>query len=180
MKRTFAEIITDNFTEIQRNFKIGLKDTGYSYDEDLLNDAFISCNAALKDKPMKKEEAIKYYWTVYINKFKTKKTKEAKHPTVYLEDLKDFDEPLDTVYRDEPDKIYNIILDAVKKKYGEREAHIWELYICRKVSIDEIKKMGFTDIENFPYFTKRIKRYILTHVVPENPELQYLLKIRKE
>jgi hypothetical protein len=180
MKRAFAEIIADNFYEIQRNFKIGLKDTGYDYDEDLMNDAFISCNSALKDKPLEKEEAIKYYWTVYINKFKTKKTKETKHPMVYLDDLVDFDEPLDTVYRDEPDKIYDIIVEEIKKKYGEREAHIWELYVCHKVSIEDLHKMGFTDIENFPYFTKRIKRYILTHVVPENPELQYLLKIRKE
>ena len=46
MTSNFADIIASNYEEIKRNFKSGLRDRGYDWDEDLMNDAFISCNSA--------------------------------------------------------------------------------------------------------------------------------------
>ena len=49
---SFEDIVIENFVEIQRNFKSGLINKGYSYDEDLFNDAFISCRNTLSDKEL--------------------------------------------------------------------------------------------------------------------------------
>ena len=44
--KKFSDIIAENFIEISENFKVGLKSKGYQYDEDIMNDAFISSNSA--------------------------------------------------------------------------------------------------------------------------------------
>lgn len=179
MTGTFADIIAANFQEIQRNFKSGLKNKGYSYDEDLMNDAFVSCNATLKDRQMKKKDAIKYYWTAYINKFKTKQT--SKKPVISYENIIEEIEPIDNQeYREEIDQIYDIIIKAVQDKFGIKKAYIWDLYVCKGKSIKEIRSMGLDCIDNYVYFTRQVKRYILNHVVPFNRELQELLSARKD
>ena len=42
-KNTFTYIVAGNYNEICRNFRAGLIAKGYPFDEDLMNDAFISC-----------------------------------------------------------------------------------------------------------------------------------------
>ena len=139
MYTSFADIVANNYDEIKRNFKAGLKDRGYEWDEDLLNDAFISCNSALKDKPISKTEALKYFWTSYINKFKSKQSKKKPE-----ESIEDYDvDPICPVYNQEIDKLYKAIVSAVQDEYGLRKAYIWELYVCEGKSAKEIKAMGF-------------------------------------
>ena len=83
MVETFANIIANNYEEIKKKLITGLKNKNYKYDEDLMQDTILCCITSLKDKPMTKEEAIKYFWTSYINKLKTQP------PTiyVYMEDM---------------------------------------------------------------------------------------------
>lgn len=176
-KRKFQEIIIENFEEIQRNFRAGLSNKGYSYDEDLLNDAFISCCNALSDKELTKKEVIKYFWTAYVNKYKTKMSKNKNY--LSFEDMVDEIDDIDETYDDSADKIYKIIIEAIQDKFGIRDAYIWELYVCRGKSAKEIRNMGL-HADNFVYLTRKIKRYILNHLIPENKELQELIKYRKE
>lgn len=176
MNNTFQNIIIENFDEIQRNFKSGLKNNGYSYNEDLMNDTFISCCQTLGDKSLTKKEAIKYYWVSYLNKYKTYKTKTNRF--VELDD-NDYEDPEDE-YDESIDKIYDIIMNAIRDEFGIRDAYIWELYVCKGISSKKIRQMGFNHIDNFVYFKRKIKRYILHHVIPDNPELQELIKYRKE
>ena len=85
VNKCFSDIVAENFNEIYKNFRIGLKSKGYAFSEDIMNDAFISCVTTLKDKQMSKQEALKYYWTAYINRFKTLTTSE--HRIEYVEDI---------------------------------------------------------------------------------------------
>lgn len=174
--RTFAEIIAENFEEIRRNFKTGSINKGYPWDEDILNDAFISCNSALKDKCLSKTDALKYFWTSYVNKIKTKLSKQDY--TISLDDC-DVDEIEDT-HNYDVDRIYDIIIESIQDKFGLRKAYIWDLYVCRGMSAKKIRNMGFNDVDNFIYFNRQIKRYIKNHVIPKNVELQELIKNRFE
>lgn len=170
MNNTFKEIISDNFIEISRNFKIGLYNKGYVYYDDLMNDAFISCNNALKDKKLSKKEAIKYYWTAYINKYKTYHSKINHY--IPIED-NDIDVEYSS-YDDSMDQIYDIIISSIRDKFGIKDAYIWELYICQGKSSKEIRNMGF-NVDNFVYFTRKIKRYIINHIIPNNRKLRELI-----
>lgn len=175
MTKTFIDIVTENFEKIQRNFRAGLKDKGYSYDEDIMSDAFISCNNALKDRKLTEKEALKYYWTAYINKYKTKLLSNR---LSLVNDIEDFDIIEDT-YDETIDKIYNIVIEAIREKFGLKDAYIWEMYVCQGKSAKAIRNLGF-NVDNFVYFTRKIKRFITNHLIQNNKELQELIKYRKE
>lgn len=174
---SFEDIVIENFDEIQRNFKSGLINKGYSYNEDLFNDAFISCRNALSDKELTKKEVIKYFWTAYVNKYKTKMSKNKNH--LSFEDVIEEINIQDDIYDDTSDKIYDIILNEIRDKFGLKKAFIWEMYVCQGKSAKEIRHMGF-DVDNFVYLTRQIKRYLFNHVIPNHKELQELIKNRKE
>lgn len=178
IKQNFSNIIAENFQEICCNFKIGLKKKGYIYVEDLMNDAFISCCKALQDKEITKQEALRYYWTAYINKLKT-------HMIKYdLFDLCDEMEKYEDIevekYNDIPDQIYNIIITELQDNYGLKKAFIWEQYTCSGKTTKEIVGMGITNVPNMMYFSKQVKRYIKNHIIPNNKVLQELIKYRKD
>lgn len=176
---SFADIVATNYNEIVRNFKAGVKNYGYVYDEDIMNDAFISCFNSLKDKKLTKQEAIKYYWVAYVNKYKTKQEREQ-IMDCYDNVEEEFDDIATENYNSTTDKIYDIIISGVQDHYGVRKATIWEMYACQGKSSKEIKAMGFSDIDNYAYFTKQVKRYIKNHIIAENRELQELIAERKE
>ena len=172
-KLTFADIVEENFDEIQKNFRAGLKNKGYPYIEDLMHDAFINCNSALQGKEMSKKDAIKYFWTAYINKYKTYLTQNKYE---CFEDMIEFDQ-IDDEYNNSTDEIYNIIMKAVQDKFGVKMAYVWELYACHGKSAKEIRNMGF-EVDNFVYLNRQVKRYIYNHVIPENNRLRELIRYR--
>ena len=180
--KTFSDLVRMNYDSIVQNFKSGLKRQGYVYDEDVMNDAFISCVNALKDKLMTQDEAIKYYWTSYINKLKTE-SKRKYYEEVWDEEDEELEEELmniaDTPYNDIPDKIYSIIIPAVYEEYGDRLGYIWEQYTCYGKSPKELKAMGYDDVDNYVAFTRKVKRFILNRLLPNNPILKELVKNRK-
>lgn len=177
-EKTFSDIVAENYTEIERNFRSGLKSKGYPWDEDVMNDAFLSCYNSLKDKKITKQDALKYYWVSYINKLKTKLHKPSLID--YKEDMaEEFDDIEVTKYDSTIDRIYDIIIGGLQDQYGVRKASIWEMYTCRGISAKEIKKMNINCIENFSYFTKQMKRYINKRIIPESKELKELISLRK-
>lgn len=179
VKQKFADIVAENFEEIRGNFRKGLPSKGYVYDEDIMNDAFISCCNALKDKELTKPEALKYYWAAYINKFKTYSSKVKFH--LELDEEQDEDmEVIEEMYDDTIDNIYDIIIKEVQDKFGVRDAQVFVLHTCEGMTAKEIKEMGFDHIDNLVYFTRKIKRYIMKHIIPNNQRLRELIKYRKE
>lgn len=178
-KQTFSNIVAENYTEICRNFRAGLKAKGYPFDEDIMNDAFVSCCNTLKNKEITKTEALKYYWVAYINKYKTSLNRASIFE--YHDDMEEsFDDVEVEKYNSTTDRIYDIIITGLQDHYGVRKATIWEMYACQGKSSKEIRAMGFNDIDNYAYFTKQVKRYIKNHIIPENRELQELIAERKE
>lgn len=175
----FSEIIAANYNEIIRSFKAGMKNHGYTFDEDIMHDAFISCFNSLKDKKLTKQEALKYYWVAYVNKYKTKQ--ERAHIIDCYDNIEEeFDDIETEQYNSITDKIYDIIITGVQDHFGVRKASIWEMYACQGKSSKEIRAMGLNDIDNYAYFTKQVKRYIKNHIIAENRELQELIAERKE
>ena len=175
-KYTFADIVAANFQEIERNFRSGLKSKGYEYNEDLMNDAFISCNSALRDRKLTKQEAIKLYWTSYINKFKTFVSKQKKAPVSLPEDYEQCDTP---VYNSSADEIYTIIISELCDKYGVRKTMLWEMHVCQGMTPKEIRELGFGKDVNFTYLARQIKRYIHKHIIPNNEKLKELIDCRR-
>ena len=174
----FSAIVAENYDEICKNFRAGLKSKGYTFSEDIMNDAFISCVTTLKDRQLTKQEALKYYWTAYINRFKTLANRNR--VIEYVEDITVFEDTPSTTYNDIPDKIYDIIIKELQDHYGIKKVYLWELYALRGKTTKEIKAMGFKDIDNYAYFTKQVKRYVKNHIIKENNLLQELIKCRKE
>lgn len=177
-EKTFSDIVAENYTEIERNFRSGLKSKGYPWDEDVMNDAFLSCYNSLKDKKITKQEAIKYYWVSYLNKLKTK----LHNPSImdYKEDMvEEFDDIEVTKYDTTIDRIYDIIIWGLQDQFGVRKASVWELYTCRGIQAKELKKMNINCVDNYSYFTKQMKRYINNHIIPESKELKELISLRK-
>lgn len=178
-EKTFSDIVAENYTEIERNFRSGLKSKGYPWDEDIMNDAFLSCYNSLKDKKITKQYALKYYWVSYINKLKTKLNKSSLID--YKEDMTEEFEDIETKKYDSTiDRIYDIIITELQDHFGVRKASIWEMYTCQGMSSKNIKASGLNCINNYAYFTKQIKRYIKKHIVLKNKELKELLIVRKE
>lgn len=155
----FEDIIADNFEEIQLNFKIGLNKKGYLYDEDIMNDAFINCAKTLQNKLLTKKDAIKYYWVAYINKYKTYSKKSQKFIEM-IDDIIDTEQ-----YNINIDIFYNEIIKAIQDKFGVKKAFIWELYVCHGKTAKEIRNIGFDEVDNFVYFNRQIKRYIINHIL---------------
>lgn len=160
---TFANIVAENYSEIKRNFISGLKGKSYKFDEDILSDTFISCNTSLKDKLLTKEDAIKYFWTSYINKLKSQPVRN----TVYIDEIVTLDEDCNANYDDfgfvaeydnDIDDIYNYILDKLYEKFGEYFTNIWKQHVCdNKKTNDLIVEYSDSDLN---YQFKKIRRYI--------------------
>ena len=175
--KCFSDIVAENYDEIYKNFRAGLISKGYTFSEDIMNDAFISCTVTLKDKQLTKQDAIKYYWTAYINRFKTLINRDK--TIEYVEDMTEFEDTPLTTYNDAPDQIYDIVIKELQDHYGVKKIYLWELYALRGKTTKEIKAMGFRDIDNYAYFTKQVKRYIKNHIIKGNNLLQELINHRK-
>lgn len=170
--KKFSDIIAENFIEISENFKVGLKSKGYRYDEDIMNDAFISSNSALKDKLMDKSEAIKYYWTSYINKYKsylTKKSETCEELDIEEDILNEIIEERasKTAYNKDIDDLYIIIQEELKEYFGNEEIDEWIQHVC----YGKPYKSG-----NINYLTKKIRRYISNKAIYKNKILKELIE----
>lgn len=152
---TFSYVVANNFQEIKKNFKTGLKNSGYIWDEDIFMDAYIKCDNVLKDKIMDKKEALKYYWTAYINKLKNK----YKSRYAIADEIPEDYDAIDEVYNEDKDLLCEVIYNAVLEKFGKPVANAWVDYRCFGKKSDQIMKEYKFD-QDFHYILKRIKKYI--------------------
>lgn len=151
----FSNIVANNFVEIKKNFKTGLKNSGYKWDEDIFMDAYVKCDSVLKDKLMDKKEALRYYWAAYINKMKNK----YKSRYAISEEIPEDYDKIDEVYNEDKDLLCETIYQSVKSKFGDSIAKAWVDHRCFGKKSDVImKEYGFD--QDFHYILKRIKKYI--------------------
>ena len=171
---TFNDIVASNLEEIKKNFSVGLKKNGYSFDEDLFVDVCIRCATTLKDRELSKDECIKYFWTAYNN---TRKNMHKSHVYISRDDetnktcdnkiyniTKDSSQP----YNKNIDIICNMICDAVKEKFSDVEYSAWKEKMYDGKTYKEIKEK-YGDINLLGIFRK-IKKYILQKLPKINRE----------
>ena len=154
-KDNFSSIISNNFQEIKRTFKSGLRNSGYIWDEDIFMDTYIKCDNVLGDRIINKTEALKYFWAAYINKLKN--YYKSKHSI--KEVIRDNYDMIDEEYNIFKDILCYEIYKKVEKEFGEEIANAWVDYKAYRKSANEImKKYGFK--QDFHYILRKIKKYI--------------------
>lgn len=170
------DVVAEKFEDIKKNFKAGAKKKGYEWDEDLLSDAILSCYNSLKDKKLSVEEILKYLWVSYINKYKNKYRRDQR--LKYVDEWNDDEWGImdESEYQGDVDEIYNSINSGLEDKYGVRSAFIWNEHVCQGKTQNEIKKMGMKGVDNYMYFTRKIKRYINNHIIKEDRRLKELIR----
>ena len=152
----FSTIVANNFVEIKKNFKTGLKNSGYKWDEDIFMDAYVKCDSVLKDRLMDKKEALRYYWTAYMNKMKNK----YKSRYSIMEEIPEDYDKIDEEYNEDKDLLCEELYKLVKDKFGESVSRAWVDHRCFGKKADIImKEYGFD--QDFHYTLKRIKKYIV-------------------
>ena len=154
-KGNFSSIISNNFQEIKKTFKSGLRNSGYIWDEDIFMDTYIKCDNVLGDRIMDKTEALKYFWTAYINKLKN----YYKSKYSIMEYIRDDYDMIDEEYNTFKDILCYEIYKRVEKEFGEEIANAWVDHKAYRKSVNEImKKYGFK--QDFHYTLRKIKKYI--------------------
>lgn len=168
-KQEFCVIISENFDEIRNNFKSGLNNHGYEYNEDLLADTFIKCNSTLKDKKLTKKEAIKYFWVAYINKLRT-------HYKNYIKtsELNNKYDLIDDQYNESLDILYKYIINFISNNFDKKIADAWIEYTCNGLTYQEVVKKYKLD-KNFQYYIKKI-RALLRSDLNKNKYFKELLE----
>lgn len=167
-KKEFSIIIANNYNKIQRNFKIGLYNHGYEYNEDIFTDTFIKCYSTLKNRQMEEKEAIRYLWVAYVNKLKNNIKKHKEEIGIPL----NYD-CCDEEYNYDIDSIYNIIIQKISEEFGSDVAQAWKKYTCKENTYNELKDCGMIG-NNFMYILKKIKKYI-RNVLIHNPEFKEII-----
>lgn len=171
-KMIFVEIISQNFVEIRNNFKSGLRKLGYEYDEDILADTFIKCNSTLNDKKLTKKEAIKYFWTAYVNTLKNVKLRNKK--------ITEFPENFDMIndeYNDDVDKLYDTVMEILYNNFDENDVNIWIQYKFNKTTFNEILKLYDSD-KNLQYIFKKIGKFLKNNIYNDKNIVKILDDIR--
>ena len=111
---TFADIISKYYNNINTLFKSRMHKRDMKFDEDSFNDAFIKCFEYFKDNLISYDDAVKYFWTVYIHMVLNEKIHES-HETELPEDY-DCECP---EYNEDIDNLYNTIIEDVRTEFGE-------------------------------------------------------------
>lgn len=151
----FSTIVANNFVEIKKNFKTGLKNSGYKWDEDIFMDAYVKCDNVLKDRLMDKKEALRYYWTAYINKMKNK----YKSRYSIIDEIPEDYDKIDEEYNEDKDLLCDELYKIIKDKFGEMIANAWIDHRCFGKKYEDIMK-EYKFEQDFHYILKRIKKYI--------------------
>lgn len=106
------------------------------FDEDMFGDAFIKCAEKFGNDIIDYDTAIKYFWVVYVNTIKSNFINKAKHQIVSIEDVNDISDTQEDIV------IYDIIMDAIAKEFGENEMQMYRLYKYHNWNEDELKSIN--------------------------------------
>ena len=172
-KGTFNDIVSSNLDEIKRNFSIGLRKIGYTFDEDLFVDVGIRCVSTLNDKILTKSECVKYFWTAYQNANKNKyASSRIQIPLCGSSD--NSNESIeyscaqqDNKYDKNIDIICGIICKAIKEEFSDTEYNIWMDHFYNNKTYKELREI-YGDL-NFLWIFRKIKKYITQKLPRINP-----------
>lgn len=165
---SFEEVLGGDFYRIRAYLEAGVRKIGYEFDEDLFIDVCEKCLRVLRTKDLTRQEYSKYLYVSYINTLRRTKSKE-----IITQPIDDNYDMVDETYNEYKDKLYNSLTKAIEEKFGVNISRAWELHICHDMSYKELEH-EFPGMK-FNFEFKRIKKYILTRLVKEDPNIKELL-----
>lgn len=128
---TFMNHVASQYKTIKTLFKSRAYNMNINFDEDIFNDTFIKCANKFNNDKITFETVIKYFWTSYINTYKTEYNKLLEYNIESIdEEIHDciddtYNEYLDDDYARD---IYNKVFKVVENKFGSEEANIYFMY----------------------------------------------------
>lgn len=165
---SFEETLGGDFHRIKAYLEAGVRKTGYDFDEDLFIDVCEKCLRVLRTRDLTRQEYSKYLYASYMNTLRRIKTKE-----IYMQTINDSCDVEDETYNEYKDKLFDSITRAIEDKFGKDIIRAWKLHICYDKSYKELE--GEFPGMKFNFEFKRIKKYILTHLVKKDPNIKELL-----
>lgn len=152
--KSFANVIAKNFEPIKQSFILMSKQHGFSFDEDLFMDAFIKCEASLKNKTLSDQEYIKYFWTAYknhiISAFKPSSSEVDERVLPHL--FHTYDISID--YK------YEHVTATLGKKFDTYYIQAFMLHYADNKSYKELIELGYSFKHNNIF--KRMMKYLKT------------------
>ena len=150
----FMDIISVHYKDIKSLFRSRSSDDR-KFDEDSFNDAFIKCASHFGNTVINYDDAIKYFWTAYVNTVKGEESRISK--------IESFDNEIhDTIDDEEPSyakTIYNKIMTAVTEAFNEDDMNIYSLYKYHKWTKEDLEDAGY-DCKNFDLRIKTIHKFV--------------------
>ena len=171
---SFEHSIYNDFELLQCKFEVSLKRRDYEFDYDLFIDSCIKCDKALSGKQLSNSEYMKYLWVAYLNELKRIKSKHIYMTSIDDLEDEDYNEDLcSEIYNETPDKLYNLLVESIREKFGDDITDAWISHICYDKSYKELTEKYPEMKFNFEF--KQIKKYITTKLINKNQKLKELV-----
>lgn len=153
----FMDLISIHYKEIKTLFRARLKSNERPFDEDCFNDAFIKCAQRFGNNVITYDDAIKYFWTAFINTYKGSQSKASRE---FIESIEGSD--FDCIDDEDPScakYIYNIVMNAVEEAFGENDMMIYSLFKYHGWTENELIEAGY-DCTNLNIRVKTIHKFV--------------------
>ena len=136
----FSKLISEEFDLIKSKFESKSISLYEEFDEDVFIDAYIKCCEVI-NKPLSKEECIKYFWTAYANRFKTMQSKNKY--TSFHDIQKNQIISINESYNYNIDILYGRIINDAKLVFNSEYVEAWIYHICEGKSYKELEQLGY-------------------------------------
>ena len=165
----FMHLIADDYDNIISIIvSRSVKCYNMDFDEDIFGESFIKCAQRFGEEKISYDDAIKYFWVVYLNGMKSKFIADSKINHINIEEFeedyteKSIEEHL--IYKEsdlEKSEFYNRVMDAISEEFGEEDMHLYRLYKHHNWTLEEISNIGIS-CSNFSDRIKAINKFIKT------------------
>lgn len=152
------DIISVHYDEIKSIFKRRSHNSGFVFNEDVFNDAFIKCAQKFGNNVITYDLTVKYFWVTYVNTTKAVIAKENRFNCLSLDtEIHDCVEP-DNDYTN----IYNYITDVIENEFSEHDMMLYVLYKFHGWSKQDLIDAKY-DITGIDDKIKEIHKFIKTY-----------------
>lgn len=174
---TLQYVMEKRFHNIKQNFQRASLRNNITFDYDVFIETYIKCNESTKNSKMDEKQLIQYFWVSFLNNSK----KELKKKLYKVEEIDIVDEDgneieiIDETFDDRKYRIFDYIVDHVKENFDENSFNIWYLHFAENKSYEELKSMGYTNI-NFHNTFRNINNSIKFKLPKINKDYDSLVK----
>lgn len=155
----FMDIISVHYKDIRKLFTNRCISRKINFSDDTFNESFIKCAQHFNNTTISYDDAVKYFWIVYLNTAKGDASKNSK--VVLCEEFDDDDIMPDD---DEDDDkfakyFYDTVMNAITEAFSENDMMIYSLYKYNGWTKNDLITAGY-DCKNFEIRIKNIHRFV--------------------